>query len=194
MNLNFKNKSSQVVILSKIFEDIFHFLVHAKKSYCYLFPPPQRLLRHGLAFFMGGGGTSWLAFFRACCSKQKNGRKVKRSFCPGLYVIIVWNQIKSCISWLLTCITCGFAYDLVINLSLSNQELLTTFYLGFITLIFASFVLYMVEKDSNQDFKNWPSSFWWGIVSTSFQIQKHFKSSWKKLSSSFIRSWSAVVY
>ncbi|XP_068707026.1 potassium voltage-gated channel subfamily KQT member 1-like isoform X4 [Montipora foliosa] len=45
-----------------------------------------------------------------------------------------------------------------------RKELLTTFYLGFITLIFASFVLYMVEKDSNQDFKNWPSSFWWGIV------------------------------
>ncbi|XP_027041262.1 potassium voltage-gated channel subfamily KQT member 4-like isoform X4 [Pocillopora damicornis] len=45
-----------------------------------------------------------------------------------------------------------------------RQELLTTFYLGFISLIFASFVLYMVEKDSNSDFDSWPSSFWWGVV------------------------------
>ncbi|KAL9963210.1 hypothetical protein ACROYT_G032388 [Oculina patagonica] len=45
-----------------------------------------------------------------------------------------------------------------------RQELLTTFYLGFISLIFASFVLYMVEKDSNADLESWPSSFWWGIV------------------------------
>ncbi|XP_022795022.1 potassium voltage-gated channel subfamily KQT member 1-like isoform X3 [Stylophora pistillata] len=45
-----------------------------------------------------------------------------------------------------------------------RQELLTTFYLGFISLIFASFVLYMVEKDSNSEFDSWPSSFWWGIV------------------------------
>ena len=50
------------------------------------------------------------------------------------------------------------------------QELLTTFYLGFISLIFASFVLYMVEKDSNSEFDSWPSSFWWGIVST-FVVQ-----------------------
>lgn len=53
----------------------------------------------------------------------------------------------------------------IILMSLSFQELLTTFYLGFISLIFASFVLYMAEKDSNTDFKSWPSSFWWGIVS-----------------------------
>ena len=47
------------------------------------------------------------------------------------------------------------------------QELLTTFYLGFLTLIFASFVLYMAEKDANDtDFESWPSSFWWGVVST----------------------------
>ncbi|XP_067046676.1 potassium voltage-gated channel subfamily KQT member 1-like isoform X2 [Acropora muricata] len=45
-----------------------------------------------------------------------------------------------------------------------RQELLTTFYLGFISLIFASFVLYMAEKDINPDLRNWPSSFWWGIV------------------------------
>lgn len=47
-----------------------------------------------------------------------------------------------------------------------RQELLTTFYLGFISLIFASFVLYMAEKgrNSEKDFENWPSSFWWGIV------------------------------
>ncbi|XP_073250734.1 potassium voltage-gated channel subfamily KQT member 1-like isoform X4 [Porites lutea] len=46
-----------------------------------------------------------------------------------------------------------------------RQELLTTFYLGFLTLIFASFVLYMAEKDANDtDFESWPSSFWWGVV------------------------------
>jgi len=29
----------------------------------------------------------------------------------------------------------------------------------------ASFVLFMAEKDINEDFESWPSSFWWGIVS-----------------------------
>ncbi|XP_001634862.3 potassium voltage-gated channel subfamily KQT member 1 isoform X2 [Nematostella vectensis] len=45
-----------------------------------------------------------------------------------------------------------------------RKELLTTLYLGFISLIFASFVLYMVEKDENVKFDSWPNSFWWGIV------------------------------
>ncbi|XP_031572430.1 potassium voltage-gated channel subfamily KQT member 1-like isoform X2 [Actinia tenebrosa] len=45
-----------------------------------------------------------------------------------------------------------------------RKELVTTLYLGFISLIFASFVLYMVEKDANIKFDSWPNSFWWGIV------------------------------
>lgn len=59
-----------------------------------------------------------------------------------------------------------YIINALVFLSDSFQELLTTFYLGFISLICASFVLYMVEKDTNKDFESWPSSFWWGIVST----------------------------
>ncbi|KAK2548433.1 Potassium voltage-gated channel subfamily KQT member 5 [Acropora cervicornis] len=55
-------------------------------------------------------------------------------------------------------------YEVILRKPILAVELLTTFYLGFISLIFASFVLYMAEKDINPDLRNWPSSFWWGIV------------------------------
>lgn len=45
------------------------------------------------------------------------------------------------------------------------QELLTTFYIGFLGLIFASFLIYLVEKDSNRRFETFADALWWGVVS-----------------------------
>lgn len=49
-------------------------------------------------------------------------------------------------------------------LSLS-QELITAWYIGFLVLIFSSFLVYLAEKD-NTDFSNYADSLWWGIVSS----------------------------
>ncbi len=44
------------------------------------------------------------------------------------------------------------------------QELITTIYIGFLGLIFSSFLIYLVEKDSNKQFKSFADALWWGLV------------------------------
>lgn len=47
------------------------------------------------------------------------------------------------------------------------QELITTLYIGFLGLIFASFLVYLAEKDvADTKFKNFAEALWWGVVST----------------------------
>lgn len=45
------------------------------------------------------------------------------------------------------------------------QELITTLYIGFLGLIFASFLVYLMEKDVNKKFNNFAQALWWGVVS-----------------------------
>lgn len=49
---------------------------------------------------------------------------------------------------------------------LLSQELITAWYIGFLVLIFASFLVYLAEKDVNTDFNTYADSLWWGTVST----------------------------
>lgn len=49
--------------------------------------------------------------------------------------------------------------------SLPLQELITTLYIGFLGLIFASFAVYLMEKDVNKKFSNFAQALWWGVVS-----------------------------
>jgi hypothetical protein len=44
------------------------------------------------------------------------------------------------------------------------QELITTLYIGFLGLIFASFLVYLAEKDTNAKFSNFADALWWGVV------------------------------
>lgn len=46
------------------------------------------------------------------------------------------------------------------------QELITTLYIGFLGLIFASFLMYLVERDEEgTNFTNFAQALWWGVVS-----------------------------
>ncbi|XP_053201857.1 uncharacterized protein LOC128386803 isoform X3 [Panonychus citri] len=46
-----------------------------------------------------------------------------------------------------------------------RQELITTVYIGFLGLIFSSFLVYLVEKDSNPEtFNNFADALWWGVI------------------------------
>lgn len=63
------------------------------------------------------------------------------------------------------------------------QELITAWYIGFLSLILASFLVYLVEKDDvsmdvsdpenptaqpkTQDFDTYADALWWGLVRTS---------------------------
>ena len=55
---------------------------------------------------------------------------------------------------------------------LSWQELFTTFYIGFLGLIFSAFVMYIVERDVNpKDFRSYADALWWGVVSCHVSCQ-----------------------
>ncbi|XP_045527276.1 potassium voltage-gated channel subfamily KQT member 1 [Pieris brassicae] len=46
-----------------------------------------------------------------------------------------------------------------------RQELITTLYIGFLGLIFASFLVYLAEKDvADTKFKNFAEALWWGVI------------------------------
>ncbi|KAL9913114.1 KCNQ potassium channel isoform 15-T15 [Glossina fuscipes fuscipes] len=45
-----------------------------------------------------------------------------------------------------------------------RQELITTMYIGFLGLIFASFLVYLMEKDVNAKFNNFAQALWWGVI------------------------------
>ncbi|KAF0024799.1 hypothetical protein F2P81_023601 [Scophthalmus maximus] len=65
-----------------------------------------------------------------------------------------------------------------------SKELITAWYIGFLVLIFASFLVYLAEKDVNSDFNTYADSLWWGtgILGSGFALkvqeqhrQKHFE-------------------
>uniref|UniRef100_A0A8W7PYI7 Ion transport domain-containing protein n=1 Tax=Anopheles coluzzii TaxID=1518534 RepID=A0A8W7PYI7_ANOCL len=46
-----------------------------------------------------------------------------------------------------------------------RQELITTLYIGFLGLIFASFLVYLMEKDvRGTKFSNFAQALWWGVI------------------------------
>ena len=57
------------------------------------------------------------------------------------------------------------------------QELITAWYIGFLTLILSSFLVYLVEKDvpekdangveMKEEFETYADALWWGLVSNS---------------------------
>lgn len=49
--------------------------------------------------------------------------------------------------------------------SLVLQELVTAWYIGFLCLILASFLVYLAEKGENDHFDTYADALWWGLVS-----------------------------
>ena len=45
------------------------------------------------------------------------------------------------------------------------QELITAWYIGFLCLILASFLVYLAEKEENEQFETYADALWWGLVS-----------------------------
>ncbi|XP_059188869.1 potassium voltage-gated channel subfamily KQT member 2-like isoform X2 [Centropristis striata] len=45
-----------------------------------------------------------------------------------------------------------------------SKELITAWYIGFLCLILASFLVYSVEKDSNKEFETYADALWWGLI------------------------------
>lgn len=44
------------------------------------------------------------------------------------------------------------------------QELITAWYIGFLCLILASFLVYLAEKEDNEQFETYADALWWGLV------------------------------
>ncbi|KER26988.1 hypothetical protein T265_05894 [Opisthorchis viverrini] len=45
-----------------------------------------------------------------------------------------------------------------------RQELFTTVYIGFLCLIFTSFLIYLVEKNKNEKIQSYADALWWGVI------------------------------
>ncbi|NWW20375.1 KCNQ5 protein, partial [Falcunculus frontatus] len=45
-----------------------------------------------------------------------------------------------------------------------SKELITAWYIGFLVLIFSSFLVYLVEKDANTEFSTYADALWWGTI------------------------------
>ncbi|XP_010874082.2 potassium voltage-gated channel subfamily KQT member 2 isoform X2 [Esox lucius] len=45
-----------------------------------------------------------------------------------------------------------------------SKELITAWYIGFLCLILASFLVYSVEKDNNEMFETYADALWWGLI------------------------------
>ncbi|XP_061546645.1 potassium voltage-gated channel subfamily KQT member 2-like [Phycodurus eques] len=45
-----------------------------------------------------------------------------------------------------------------------SKELVTAWYIGFLVLIFSSFLVYLVEKEENKDFSTYADALWWGTI------------------------------
>nr|XP_033956435.1 potassium voltage-gated channel subfamily KQT member 4 isoform X7 [Pseudochaenichthys georgianus] len=45
-----------------------------------------------------------------------------------------------------------------------SKELVTAWYIGFLVLIFSSFLVYLVEKEFNQEFATYADALWWGTI------------------------------
>ncbi|XP_059929072.1 potassium voltage-gated channel subfamily KQT member 5-like isoform X2 [Gadus macrocephalus] len=45
-----------------------------------------------------------------------------------------------------------------------SKELVTAWYIGFLVLIFSSFLVYQVEKEDNKDFSTYADALWWGTI------------------------------
>ncbi|CAH2248896.1 potassium voltage-gated channel subfamily KQT member 5 [Pelobates cultripes] len=45
-----------------------------------------------------------------------------------------------------------------------SKELITAWYIGFLVLIFSSFLVYLVEKEGNAEFQTYADALWWGTI------------------------------
>ncbi|MBN3294269.1 KCNQ5 protein, partial [Polypterus senegalus] len=45
-----------------------------------------------------------------------------------------------------------------------SKELVTAWYIGFLVLIFSSFLVYLVEKEANAQFSTYADALWWGTI------------------------------
>ncbi|XP_036388927.1 potassium voltage-gated channel subfamily KQT member 2-like isoform X1 [Megalops cyprinoides] len=45
-----------------------------------------------------------------------------------------------------------------------SKELITAWYIGFLCLILASFLVYLAEKDENTQFETYADALWWGLI------------------------------
>uniref|UniRef100_UPI00358ECC7A potassium voltage-gated channel subfamily KQT member 5-like n=1 Tax=Myxine glutinosa TaxID=7769 RepID=UPI00358ECC7A len=45
-----------------------------------------------------------------------------------------------------------------------SKELITAWYIGFLALIFSSFLVYLAEKDTNKEFSTFSDALWWALI------------------------------
>lgn len=60
---------------------------------------------------------------------------------------------------------CCYSVQLIVSVVFHSQELFTTLYIGFLGLIFSSFLMFLAEKEQNPNkFGTYADALWWGVV------------------------------
>ncbi|NXE68052.1 KCNQ2 protein, partial [Calcarius ornatus] len=60
--------------------------------------------------------------------------------------------------------TCTRTAIILFFLLMISQELITAWYIGFLCLILASFLVYLAEKGENEHFDTYADALWWGLI------------------------------
>lgn len=73
------------------------------------------------------------------------------------------HHFLSAVSWTVSVSLYDYL-SLSFAVSLLLQELITAWYIGFLCLILASFLVYLAEKEDNEQFETYADALWWGLV------------------------------
>ncbi|TMS18204.1 Potassium voltage-gated channel subfamily KQT member 4 [Larimichthys crocea] len=82
--------------------------------------------------------------------------------CAFIYHAFIFVLVFSCL--VLSVFSTIPDHQKFANQGLFILELITAWYIGFLVLIFASFLVYLAEKDINSDFNTYADSLWWGTI------------------------------
>lgn len=149
-----------------------------KKLLHQLFRRPLALCRHHRAHCLGGGGLGWqprkhlrylgtaeppLPPDPAHGAHGPQGRHLEATGICGLRA----QQGNKLTGYEGDEVEVSFpcqSVSLSVCVCVRVQELVTAWYIGFLVLIFSSFLVYLVEKEFNKDFATYADALWWGTV------------------------------
>ncbi|KAK2498257.1 hypothetical protein MC885_008886 [Smutsia gigantea] len=137
----------------------------ARKPFCVIGecggPNPQDM-RHGTPFLLGScaagtGDTNTIVLIAsiAVVSAKTQGNIFATSALRSLRFLQILRMVRMDRR--------GGTWKLLGSVVYAHsKELITAWYIGFLVLIFSSFLVYLVEKDANKEFSTYADALWWG--------------------------------
>ncbi|CAI2357284.1 unnamed protein product [Caenorhabditis sp. 36 PRJEB53466] len=103
--------------------------------------------------------------FRRMQNKMHNFLERPRGWKAATYHLAVLFMVLMCLA--LSVFSTMPDFEVQATLVLYYLELLTTVYIGFLGLIFSSFLVYLCEKNTNDKYQTFADALWWGVITLS---------------------------